>query len=335
MPTEITKLSSAERDHVLPEFVPGTEAVLFTSYPAVGGLGAAHIAVLDLRTGTTKVLVRGGSHPHDGPTEHRGLQHRRDAACHRIRPPTSRGIRLVHASARRRRDDQNWRRSGRDGRQWLAGVRPRNRRGATERGIDGSAGTRHATARPAVRCLPPSSGFARWTPTALSASGDIWIYDFARATLSPLTTDPASDVNPLWTIDGQRIVFTSDPQNYPEIFWRPADGTGSDERLLTRGKDLTNLFATSWSRDGKQLVFSEVPQNLQVVLGQLAVEDATDVKILIKGTRATISPDGQWIAYESNAAGRFQIFAERYPLFGSRLQIYWRWTRRTVVARRS
>ena len=93
---------------------------------------------------------------------------------------------------------------------------------------------------------------------ALATEDDVWIYDFARANLSRLTNHPAQDTNPLWTPDGQRIIFTSKRAGYPELFWRPADGTGSDERLLTRGKELLDLFATGWSADGKQLLFSEV-----------------------------------------------------------------------------
>ena len=93
---------------------------------------------------------------------------------------------------------------------------------------------------------------------ALATEDDVWIYDFARANRSRLTNHPAQDIKPLWTPDGQRIIFTSMRAGYPELFWRPADGTGSDERLLTRGKELLDLFATGWSADGKQLLFSEV-----------------------------------------------------------------------------
>ena len=96
------------------------------------------------------------------------------------------------------------------------------------------------------------------TRLALATQDDVWIYDFARATRSRLTTDPAQDRSPLWTPDGQRIIFTSRRAGYPELFWRPADGTGSDERLLARAKDLIDLRADGWSADGKQFLFTEV-----------------------------------------------------------------------------
>jgi Tol biopolymer transport system component len=69
---------------------------------------------------------------------------------------------------------------------------------------------------------------------------DVWTYDFVRATLSRLTSDGTS---PLWTPDGQRLIFASNRAGYPQLFWRPADGTGSDERLLDPGKELLDVLA--------------------------------------------------------------------------------------------
>ncbi len=56
--------AQGEVDHLWPELLPGGRAVLFTITAATGGLDAAQVAVLDLKTGARKVLVRGGSHAH-------------------------------------------------------------------------------------------------------------------------------------------------------------------------------------------------------------------------------------------------------------------------------
>src|SRR5205814_6237257 len=53
-----------EADHVWPEILPGGRAVLFTITSQTGGLDAAKVAVRDLRTGTQKVVLRGGSRGH-------------------------------------------------------------------------------------------------------------------------------------------------------------------------------------------------------------------------------------------------------------------------------
>ncbi len=112
---------------------------------------------------------------------------------------------------------------------------------------------------------------------------------------------------------------------YPELFVRAADGAGTDERLFSGAKDLTDLFVTSRSADDTHVVFTEVPQNIQNRIGDVALDSPSDARILVRGdfssARGAVSPDGRWIAYESNSSGRYEIFIERYPNLGNRQQI--------------
>ena len=152
--------------------------------------------------------------------------------------------------------------------------------------------------------------------------GDVSIYDFSQATLSRLTTDPAPDYRPLWTPDGQHIVFSSRRAGYPELFRRPADATGRDERFFARGKDLTDLRANGWSADGKQLLFTEVSASGGI--GQVAIERPSEAKLLVKtDSPSSVSPNGRWIAYHSHsdASGQTEIYVERYPELGNQQQI--------------
>ena len=71
---------------------------------------------------------------------------------------------------------------------------------------------------------------------ALATYNDVSIYDVERANLSRLTTDRAPDYGPLWTPDGQRIIFTSKRGGYPELFSRPADGSGPRSGCSRAGK---------------------------------------------------------------------------------------------------
>ena len=153
------------------------------------------------------------------------------------------------------------------------------------------------------------------------------IYDVERANLSRLTTDRAPDYGPLWTTDGQRIIFTSKRGGYPELFWRPADGSGHEVRLLARGKDLGDLLAMGWSRDGKQLLFNEVPADISVAFGQIGIERPSDepvmlVKNALNNAFPAVSPNGRWIAYQSSVvSGRPDIYVERYPELGDKKKI--------------
>jgi serine/threonine-protein kinase len=160
---------------------------------------------------------------------------------------------------------------------------------------------------------------------ALATPTDVWTYDVVRATRSRLTTDPAPDRSPLWTPDGQRVIFTSTRAGYPELLWRSADGAGGDQRLLARAKDLIDLRADGWSADGKQLLFTEVPPNFQCAIGQMTIERPSDVKVLVKSEFCNdfpaVSPDGRWMAYHSNVSGQYEIYVERYPELDNRQQI--------------
>jgi serine/threonine-protein kinase len=159
----------------------------------------------------------------------------------------------------------------------------------------------------------------------LATQEDVWTFDFVRATLSRLTTEPGVDRAPLWTPDGQRIIFTSRRTGYWELFWRPADGTGTDEPLFSRAKDLIDLQANGWSTDGRHLVFAEVAPSRQCAIGQIAIERTLDANLLVESAAcnwfAAVSPNGRSMAYSSSVSGRDEIYIERYPELGNRQQI--------------
>ena len=71
-PTVLTKpdRSAGKADHLWPQFLPGSQAVLFTITATTGGIDASQVAVLDLRTGTQKILMRGGSQAQYVPSGH-------------------------------------------------------------------------------------------------------------------------------------------------------------------------------------------------------------------------------------------------------------------------
>jgi serine/threonine-protein kinase len=324
-PTPLTTLDRDTRDHVWPEFLPGGRALLYTIYPTAGGLDGTRVAVLDLQSGTSKVLIRVGTHAQFVPTGH--LIYSAGGALRAVGFDPDR-LELTGTPVT-----------------VLEGISS-TRTGAAQVAVSangtlvyvpGSAGAlrtilsvdRQGRATPLPGLRPDIFRQLRVSPDgrrlAYSASGDIFVFELSRGTSTRLTTEPTTDLNPIWTRDGQRIVYTSLRAGYPEIFWRAADGTGTEERILTRGKDLTGLFGTGWSADGTQLLFTEAPPDLLSSIGQVAIDRPADVRVLLKNgfttSKATISPNGRWMAYESNASGRFEIYVERYPELGSRRQV--------------
>jgi hypothetical protein len=313
-----------EGRHYWPEFLPGGDAVLFTIIPAAARIENAQIAVLDLRTGTSKVLIRGGIDAHYISTGH--LVYAVPGALRAVGFDLGR-LEVVGTSAPVLEGVANIAFGAADAAIAANGtlVYIPDRAGGSGRQIV-VAVDRQGRASPLPGLSPDSYRDVRVSPDgsrfALATADDLWIYDVARATRSRLTTDPAPDRSPYWTRDGRRIVFTSRRAGYPELFWRPADGTGRDEKLLSRGRNLIDLQATGWAADGKQLLFWETPPSRECPIAQIAIERRSEAKVLIDNgfcsNFAAVSPNGRWIAYESTVSGQFEIYVERYPELGDR-----------------
>jgi Tol biopolymer transport system component len=158
--------------------------------------------------------------------------------------------------------------------------------------------------------VPVVSPDGRHLAAAVNDRGneDIWIYDLTRNIPSRLTFDQAVDYYPLWTPDGSSVVFQSS-RNGGGIWRKAANGTGQAIEVLSGVPGATPL---TFSPDGSELVFS--------VSGDLylfSFAEDSDPRPLIQTpfteNRAAISPDGRWIAYESNESGAFEIYVRPFP----------------------
>jgi serine/threonine-protein kinase len=148
-----------------------------------------------------------------------------------------------------------------------------------------------------------------------SEAEDVWIYDLEREILTRLTFDPATDHNPLWTPDGQRIVFDSGRDGaVHNLYWKAADGTGQVERLTT-SPNYTGVY--SFSPDGKSLVHREAGTTSQWNLHVLSMEGEFSSQPLLDSEfaeqSAAISPSGRFIAYQSNESGQSEIYVRPFP----------------------
>jgi Tol biopolymer transport system component len=154
------------------------------------------------------------------------------------------------------------------------------------------------------------------------AERDLWVWDFARETLTRLTATPATELNGVWTPDGQRVVFNSDHEGTRALYWRAADGTGTVERLL---KDSDPLWPLSIAANGERLVYGRGPLFFGTDLHMLTLDAQRRSEPLIETefneANAEISPDGKWLAYGSNLSGRDEVYVQAFPVGGGRWPI--------------
>ena len=154
-------------------------------------------------------------------------------------------------------------------------------------------------------------------------NADIWIHDLTERTTSRFTFDAAADLIPIWTPDGERIVFASD-RDGGGLFWKRSDGTGAVERLVSASTG--PMFPHGVSPDGKQVVFNVQHSAGSYDIKTVTLDDEHIVESLLETRfderRATLSPNGRWMAYQSDESGESNIFVRPFPdVDGGRWQV--------------
>ena len=143
---------------------------------------------------------------------------------------------------------------------------------------------------------------------------DIVVYDLAREVSNRLTFD-GWNINPLWSSDGRRVVFTSVENDGFGLFRKAADGTGQAERL-TVSRPVVQMVS-DWTGDPDTLVVVHAAgmTNADIHLLPLDGDRISQPLIATAGveTLAGVSPDGRWIAYQSNESGRWAIYVRPFP----------------------
>lgn len=156
-------------------------------------------------------------------------------------------------------------------------------------------------------------------------------------TLSRLTDegDPGSELSPLWTVDGERIVFASSREGdtsgglfaRPRLFSRSADGTGPVEPLNVRApEDAILLGPRSWSAEGLLVldVLRRAEPNPRQDIAVVSIETGVWTSLVQSDAAErspAISPRGGRIAYVSDRDGPPNVYVERFPDGGGRVPI--------------
>jgi eukaryotic-like serine/threonine-protein kinase len=140
----------------------------------------------------------------------------------------------------------------------------------------------------------------------------IRVVDVATGVSTQLTHTGVNNVFPVWTPDGQSLVFSSLVDGKESLYRQPADGSGEATSLGVSGE----LVPTDISREG-MLLFSLGEQTAQRAIWTLSLNDLKATEILqtpAQEHHAMFSPDGRWMAYASNASGYQEVYVRPYPI---------------------
>ena len=138
------------------------------------------------------------------------------------------------------------------------------------------------------------------------------------------TDGPVHEGSPIWSPDGSRIAYFGGKPGEPyDIFVRAAQ-IGSKTELLLKSAD--EKFPSDWSPDGKYIVYSLKAEGTHLDLWGLSVGDRRSAPILDSVAAegfATISPNGKWLAYQSDQSGRNEVFVQAFEGLNNGTMRHW------------
>jgi len=142
---------------------------------------------------------------------------------------------------------------------------------------------------------------------------DVWVLDIARGTRTAITTGGANDFGPIFTLDGNRVIYQSERPVF-DLYMRSTDASGPAAPLLATQYD---KYPGSITPDGKSLLFRysllphgeiwALPLDSGAKPTQLLRSEAGDL------SAPRIAPNGRWLAYNSNESGRTEVYLSPYP----------------------
>ena len=150
----------------------------------------------------------------------------------------------------------------------------------------------------------------------IRVGSDLWGFDLTNGSSWRLTSTPGGDDNAVWTPDGSQIFWRASRDGaLGDLFRRPSDGTGQEERLTSDSRAQSPHAITS---DGTRLVFGEDRPETGADIGVLSLStDERPPRWLLETPfherNAALSPDDRWMAYASDRSGQEEVYVGPFP----------------------
>jgi Tol biopolymer transport system component len=144
-----------------------------------------------------------------------------------------------------------------------------------------------------------------------SGGRDIWVANLKRGSMTRVTFDETLDSSAVWSNDGKRVAFSRSEKGILAV---DSAGAGSPEVLTAEAGD-----PMSWSVDGKYLLYTYQRKLFVLEIGTTRTLNVGSTNGVT--TQGRFSPDGKYIAYVANEAGRPEVYVQPMPPATGRIQV--------------
>ena len=143
-------------------------------------------------------------------------------------------------------------------------------------------------------------------------TSDVWVFPVGSARGTRITDTPGKDFIPNWTPDGREILYIRESPYY-DMWLRAADASQPARQLIGGGAD---RMPGGISADGK-LVTYLANLNGKPELRTMPLRGKPDERVyvsnVVNSAKPVLSPDGKWMAYESEETGRVEVYLQSFP----------------------
>ncbi len=154
-----------------------------------------------------------------------------------------------------------------------------------------------------------------------SRRSDLWLYEIASDSWTRVTSE-ADNHSFLWSPDGSRFVFSSNRNGPYNLFLMPSDLSAPPKLITNR---TSWVFPSDWSPDGKLVLLSDVTNTTGADIWLLSFDPTIQMKPFLATSAdegaAVFSPDGRWIAYQSDISGQAEVYVVAADRHGRRWMI--------------
>jgi serine/threonine-protein kinase len=324
-PQALTHFAKGENSHRWPEFLPGGNAVLFSTAMTSSTWVNPQVAVHSVATGEQRVLVQLGTQPRYALSGHLVYAQGGTLMAAPFDPQrlalTGAAVPVVEGVLQSAISGAaQYSLSATGSLVYVPGSIQADQRKLVWVTRNGAEQPIAAPAR-AYR-IPRLSPDGRRVVVAIDDEGaQTWLYDLSRETLARLTFGGTVNQAPVWSPDGKRLAFQSNREGSLSLFSQLADGSGGLERLTASE---SSPAANSWSSDGQLLAFVDVDPTTGWDIWVLRLSDRKAQPFLqaaFNENAPRFSPDGHWLAYASDESGHFEVYVQPYPGPGGKWQI--------------